>query len=191
MKGKTPVNKTHQKAKVKKISISRVILIIVAVVVASVFLIFSIYRPSERRKAPPVKQSGKVVAPEFRKDGAISIKSLKTSSVINLDIEVADDEAERMTGLMYRLSLPEMAGMFFIFEDEEPRSFWMKNTYISLDIIYINAEKKIVSIQKYTQPKTTFSIPSEKPAKYVLEVNAGFSDKYNINPGDQIELHAD
>jgi uncharacterized membrane protein (UPF0127 family) len=48
---------------------------------------------------------------------------------------------------------------------------------------------EIVSIQKYTQPKTTFSIPSEGPAKYVLEVNAGFTDKFGINPGDKIDLH--
>jgi hypothetical protein len=62
----------------------------------------------------------------------------------------------------------------------------MKNTFISLDIIYINSQKEIVSIQKYTQPKTTYSIPSEKPAMYVLEVNAGFTDKYRIAAGDKI-----
>ena len=58
-----------------------------------------------------------------------------------------------MRGLMDRLNLPENAGMLFIFAKDEPRSFWMKNTYISLDIIYINSNKEIVSIQKYTQPK--------------------------------------
>jgi len=105
-----------------------------------------------------------------------------------LDIEIADDENERMRGLMDRLELPENAGMLFIFDGDEPRSFWMKNTYISLDIIYINSKKEIVSIQKYTQPKTTTSIPSEAPAKYVLEVNAGFTDKYGIGPGDRIVI---
>jgi uncharacterized membrane protein (UPF0127 family) len=64
----------------------------------------------------------------------------------------------------------------------------MKNTFIALDIIYINADKEIVSIQKYTQPKSTYSLPSEKPAQFVLEVNAGFCDKYNIRPGDKIEF---
>ena len=57
-----------------------------------------------------------------------------------------------------------------------------------MDIIYINANKEIVSIQKNTQPQTTYSIPSERPARYVLEVNAGFTDKYEINPGDKIEF---
>ena len=64
----------------------------------------------------------------------------------------------------------------------------MKNTYIPLDIIYLNKNREIVSIQKYTQPKSTYSLPSEKAAMYVLEVNAGFSDKFNVQPGDRVEF---
>ena len=105
-----------------------------------------------------------------------------------MDIEVADNDGERMRGLMDRQNLPDNAGMFFVFPNDEPRSFWMKNTLLSLDIIYINSRKEIVSIQKYTQPRSTYSIPSEKPAMYVLEVNAGFTDKYGINAGDRIEF---
>jgi uncharacterized membrane protein (UPF0127 family) len=93
-----------------------------------------------------------------------------------------------MRGLMDRFSLPDQAGMLFIFDNDEPRSFWMKNTYISLDIIFINSNKEIVSIQKYTQPRTTSSIPSDKPAMYVLEVNAGYCDKFDIKPGDKVEF---
>jgi hypothetical protein len=110
------------------------------------------------------------------------------SAQIQLDIEIADNDEERMRGLMDRQNLPDNAGMLFIFPNEEPRSFWMKNTFISLDIIYINSRKEIGSIQKYTQPKSTYSIPSEKPAMYVLEVNAGFTDKNGINAGDKIDF---
>jgi uncharacterized protein len=169
------------------------LLISVAVVIAIVFILslvlFNTYEPV--RKKPVSKQHSNVTktSPAFRKDGTLSLIPLSNSSPIKIDIEIADDEAERMRGLMDRFKLPDSAGMFFIFPDEIPRSFWMKNTYISLDIIYINADKEIVSIQKYTQPQTTTSIPSEKPAKYVLEVNAGFTDKMNINPGDKIEFN--
>ena len=113
----------------------------------------------------------------------------RNQPIVNIEIEVADEEAERMRGLMDRISMPENAGMLFIFEEEEQRSFWMKNTYLSLDIIFINSKKEIVSIQTYTTPKTTTGIPSELPAKYVLEVNAGFTDKYGISAGDKIDFN--
>ncbi|MFO7614988.1 MAG: DUF192 domain-containing protein [Bacteroidales bacterium] len=131
--------------------------------------------------------SSTATAPSFRHDGSLRIIRDQPEP-ITLDIEIADTEKERMQGLMYRHHLPEMAGMLFIFDRDEPRSFWMKNTFISLDIIFIHSSGEIVSIQKYTQPGSSYSVPSEKPAKYVLEVNAGFSDKYGINPGNSIEL---
>ncbi len=84
--------------------------------------------------------------------------------------------------------MEEMQGMLFVFEDATPRSFWMKNTYISLDIIYVDADKKIVSIQKSAVPLSEESLPSYKDAMYVVEVNAGFTDKYNIKEGDQISF---
>ena len=84
--------------------------------------------------------------------------------------------------------MDENQGMLFIFDDSSPRYFWMKNTYISLDIIYIDENFRIVSIQKTALPRSEESLPSEKPAKYVVEVNAGFTDKYKINKGDKISF---
>jgi uncharacterized protein len=183
---KKPVKKPHQ----KKIGLSRIIIIVSALILALAFLIFSTYKPIRKKTATNQNSSisRSTSSSSFRMDGSLSIYLSQGSSPLKLEIEISDDEPERMRGLMDRFSLPENAGMLFIFQDEEPRSFWMKNTYISLDIIYINSNKEIVSIQKYTQVQTTTSIPSEKPAMYVLEVNAGLSDRLGINPGDKIDF---
>jgi uncharacterized protein len=184
-----PINKTPPKKRApkKKMSLARIAMIVVAVFIALAFLIFSIYTPRTKKNPAPGNAKREVKAPEFRKDGEVRIRSGISPVIVN--VEVADNEGERMQGLMYRYSMDENNGMFFIFEEEAPRAFWMKNTYIPLDIIYIGADNTIVSIQKYTQPKSTYSLPSEKPAQYVLEVNAGFSDKYGLKPGDKIEFN--
>lgn len=101
-------------------------------------------------------------------------------------VEIADDRAERNRGLMFRRELAEDAGMLFLFETEEPRSFWMRNTYVSLDIIYIDAEGRVVSIAAHTVPLSEASLPSRRPAIAVLEVLAGTSDRIGIQPGTQI-----
>ena len=115
----------------------------------------------------------------FRGDSALSPR---------LTVEIADDKSEQRTGLMYRRELAPTAGMLFIFPDEDIRSFWMKNTYVSLDMIFLDAEEKIVSIQKNTRPLTTKSYASEGPAKYVLEVPAGSSDQWGLVPGAAMKL---
>jgi uncharacterized membrane protein (UPF0127 family) len=188
MTDKKNIKKKNKAIHSRKISFSRLILIIFAVIIAAAFLFFSLYSPKKSKPTKRPSSTGSITAPSFRKDGSLTILRSQNSIPVNIDIEIADEEHERMQGLMYRYSMAENNGMLFIFPKEEPRSFWMKNTYISLDIIYINSSKKIVSIQKYTQPQTTYSIPSEKPASYVLEVNAGFTDKYGIKPGDKIEF---
>jgi hypothetical protein len=78
--------------------------------------------------------------------------------------------------------------MLFIFPNEQIRSFYMKNTLISLDIIYLNKSQKVVSIQKNAKPMDEKSLPSNFPAKYVLEVNGGLSDELNIIEGDSISF---
>ena len=87
---------------------------------------------------------------------------------------------------MYRTSMQQDGGTLFIFEDERPRSFYMKNTQFALDIIYLDAAQKVVSIQKNAQPMDPTSLPSEGNAKYVLEVNAGLSDQWNLEKGDMM-----
>ncbi|MFA6449555.1 MAG: DUF192 domain-containing protein, partial [bacterium] len=100
--------------------------------------------------------------------------------------EVALTDSEHEVGLMNRSSLAGNAGMLFVFTDSQIRSFWMKNTLIPLDMIFVGADKVIVSISKNTVPLTTTSHWSAGPAKYVLEVNGGYCDSKNIGVGDTL-----
>ena len=101
---------------------------------------------------------------------------------------VADDDRSRSEGLMNVNDLPDDAGMLFIFEGERPRSFYMANTPLSLDIIFVNSNYEIVRIHQNTTPYSAKTIPSEAPAKYVVEVNAGYTLRHDINEGDLIRI---
>lgn len=107
-----------------------------------------------------------------------------SSPVINVDKALTN--SDRSFGLMYRKKMPENKGMLFVFPNEEIRSFWMKNTYLPLDIIYISSSGKVVSIVKNAIPLTQTSRPSLAPAKYVVEVNAGLADKWKIAKGSTL-----
>ncbi|SFZ93282.1 hypothetical protein SAMN05428642_10344 [Flaviramulus basaltis] len=145
------------------------------------FLVFSSCK--EDKKA--IKQTE--VA--FKKEGELSIFK-KDSATVSLDIEIADTEYETQTGLMYRSSMQTNQGMLFIFEDVAPRSFYMKNTQIPLDLIFIDENNKIVSFQKNAKPFDESSLPSNDPAKYVLEINASLVDKWNVSISDSISFSA-
>jgi len=135
------------------------------------------------RKTSEVKQ----VEVTFKKEGELELKRVTTDSLLaTLDIEIANDEYATQTGLMYRSSMKNTQGMLFIFPDTDDRSFYMKNTQFPLDIIFIAEDLTIVSFQKNAQPMNETSLPSEAPAKYVLEVNAGLSDKWSLEKGDTI-----
>ncbi|NIG55273.1 DUF192 domain-containing protein [Chitinophaga sp. Cy-1792] len=128
----------------------------------------------------------------FKKQGTLAFVSKSGADTIRkIDIQLAQTDQQREDGLMYRRSMTDEQGMLFIFPDMEERSFWMKNTYISLDIIYIDDKMEIVSVQKYATPLSEQSLPSFKKAQYVLEVNGGFVDKYHIAYGDKIAYTKD
>lgn len=123
----------------------------------------------------------------FKKQATLAFLSKSGADTLRkIDIQLAQTDEQRADGLMYRKSMTDDQGMLFIFPDMEERAFWMKNTYISLDIVYIADNMEIVSIQKYATPLSEESLPSYKKAKYVLEVNGGFCDKYHIAYGDKI-----
>lgn len=102
-----------------------------------------------------------------------------------IKVEIVSTSGARSLGLMYRKKLPDAQGMVFVFAKEEMLKFWMKNTYVELDIIYLNAEKRIVSIVKNARPLSTASLASEAPAIYVLEVAGGLSDKWHLTKGSK------
>ena len=124
--------------------------------------------------------------PPFKKEGLLYLVKGSGDTIRAIDIEIAHKEHERTKGLMHRRSMKDSQGMLFIFDDEAMRSFWMKNTLMGLDIIYIRANGEIESISKYVLPKSERSIPSEGPAMYVLEVVEGFCDLHHVEVGDKV-----
>ena len=125
--------------------------------------------------------------PEFVIEGNLTFHNKENRKIIiQIDIEVADTPYEILTGLMYRHSMPDTAGMLFIYKQSQQLFFWMKNTYIPLDIIFVNENMQIVTLWKNTKPLSEKTIPSNQFSKYVVEVNAGFCDKYDIKLGDYI-----
>lgn len=151
------------------------------------YLVISHYM--DKPEKPQPKKQVEMKEPEFRKDGTLKFVSAKGNKLIKqIDIETALTEQQHEQGLMYRKSMDEARGMLFVFPNSEQRSFWMKNTFIPLDIIYISADKEIVKIVKNAVPRSEKSLLSEKDAMYVVEVVGGFCDKYNIIEGDKIDF---
>lgn len=107
---------------------------------------------------------------------------------LRVALEVVRTPKERERGLMYRRELAEFQGMLFIFDRQENQSFWMKNTYLPLDMIFINEAMQIVGIVKSAEPLTTTSRRVDAPSRYVLEVIGGFSDKNGVDVGNRVRF---
>lgn len=118
----------------------------------------------------------------------VSFLSADNDTLSTVEVAVADDEDERNQGLMDVRDLPKDKGMLFIFEESEPRSFWMANTPLALDIIFVNEDYEIVRIHHNTKPYSEKNFESEKPAKYVIETNAGFTISHDIQEGMKVSL---
>ncbi len=121
--------------------------------------------------------------------GAASFQPLEIvtkNGVQVFSVEMATTEEEKRTGLMYRKELPDGKGMLFDFNPEQEISMWMENTYVSLDMIFIRADGRILRIAENTEPLSRKIISSRGPARAVLEVVAGTAQKYGIRPGDRV-----
>ena len=120
-----------------------------------------------------------------------SVTVFSDQESVRVFVEIADTLEERRIGLMNREFLDENSGMLFIFEDSKPRTFWMRNTLIPLDIIFISDDLKILNIAQafpcLEDPCVLYN--SEGDAKYVLEVNLGVAEKYGLNVGDGVQLN--
>ncbi|MEL6356696.1 MAG: DUF192 domain-containing protein, partial [Bacteroidota bacterium] len=119
------------------------------------------------------------------KEGTLVIMR-SNQSLANLDIEFAENREDITQGLMYRASMAEDQGMLFLMPTTEIQSFWMLNTYIPLDIIFIGDDHKIINAAQNTPPKSINSVSSTAPARYVLEVNAGSFQKWGLQAGDSV-----
>jgi uncharacterized protein len=166
------------------------IIIVIVIVLLAVGLFF-LYRFYNKEKVIVTNHvnTHETLEPEFTLEGSLSFVSGKDSSIISkIGVEIADDDASTEKGLMFRRSMADSLGMLFIFNESEARTFWMKNTYIPLDIIFIDEKHSIVCIQKDAVPFSEASLPCKENAKYVVEVNAGYTENYSIKVGDGIRF---
>ncbi len=121
-----------------------------------------------------------------RAAGPDVVEIASKSGVHAFKVELARTEAERAKGLMFRKELPADHGMLFDFQKDQEVAFWMDNTYVSLDMIFIRGDGTIWRIEENTTPLSTRNIPSRGPVRAVLEVVAGTSRKLGIAPGDKV-----
>jgi len=122
----------------------------------------------------------------FRVDGTLAFVRPDGSVIRAIEIEIAEDEKARQTGLMYRRKMTLGQGMLFLFDEEEIRRFWMANTPIPLDIMFVGADSQVVSIARRTRPLSQENVVSTSPAQYVVEVRGGFSERYGIDENTRI-----
>ncbi|HWU26178.1 MAG TPA: DUF192 domain-containing protein [Rhizomicrobium sp.] len=118
--------------------------------------------------------------------GQQTLEIASKTGVHTFSVEIADNDAEREKGLMYRRELPEGRGMLFDFHREQDVSFWMQNTYIPLDMIFIRGDGRIFRIAENTEPLSTRLVPSGGPVRAVLEVIGGTARKLGIEVGDRV-----
>jgi hypothetical protein len=121
-----------------------------------------------------------------RPAGVETLEIATKTGVHAFSVELADNEAEREKGLMFRKELPEGRGMLFDFHREQDVGFWMQNTYIPLDMIFIRGDGRILRIAENTTPLSTKIVPSGGPVRAVLEVIGGTARKLGIAPGDRV-----
>jgi uncharacterized membrane protein (UPF0127 family) len=119
--------------------------------------------------------------------GEATLEIISKSGVHAFSVELATNDAERSRGLMFRKELPEGHGMLFDFESDRPVAFWMHNTLISLDMIFITGDGRILRIAENTEPLSDRLVPSGGPVRAVLEVIAGTARKLGIKAGDRVE----
>ncbi len=162
----------------KKTKYSRkfwVIVLAAVIVIGAVFLLKSNRTESDMPSAPT-----------FTKQGELTILNREDKPIVTIDIEIADDDGKREVGMMGRRSMEERQGMLFILAGEQMASFWMKNTIIPLDMLFIDKTGNIVTICRNTTPFSEQSYSATAPVIFVLEVNGGFADKYGVKEGDKI-----
>lgn len=116
----------------------------------------------------------------FRKDGALSFLTAAGDTVTTIDIEIAETNQSRAQGMKGRRSLPPQSGMFFIMDDVDTSGFWMQDTPLPLDIMFVGPDSVIINVVERTTPYSEAIIRPEAPKKYVVEVRAGFSDRMGI-----------
>jgi len=180
---KSAKRRKNKRASGRPVRVRSTVVIIVIIVIGA--LGYVLFKPAPV-PVPAASPSTSPVAIPPQRTGEIRFLSPDKREKATITVEIAADEQSRALGLMHRRSLGRQHGMLFIFDRSEVQSFWMKNTFLSLDMIFVNEEGMIVTIHKRTTPRSQQSYPSTEPALYVVEVNAGFTDEHGIVVGDKI-----
>ncbi|MBI9072390.1 MAG: DUF192 domain-containing protein [Melioribacteraceae bacterium] len=171
--------KIPKQSKTKTIVVSVIILSFLALMIVSNFI-------GNNSNSSKNNSKKNIVNYLFQNNGELTFSNSGGNYISKINIEVADNDEERAQGLMFRTSMQEDQGMLFIFPQEAMQSFWMRNTFIPLDILFVSSDLEIVTIHRNTETTSDQSYPSSKKAKYVVEVNAGYCDKFKVNEGDKI-----
>ena len=169
----------------KKKSKSTQLLIGLLILIFAGYMIYSNFIVTDKTVKRSEQKVGQSIF-DFTREGDLTFTDAEGKYLTKIDIEIAEDEEARNTGLMYRAKMKEDQGMLFIFPAEKPQSFWMRNTILPLDIIFVNSKMEVVNIRDHAKPFDESSYSSTGPAKYVVEVNAGFADEHGIIPGSKI-----
>lgn len=140
----------------------------------------------------PACRSGNAVKPEnsrtdLRNSPTVVIPAAGRD--VTFRVELARTPSEHERGLMYRSRMDADAGMLFLFDRLSPLTFWMKNTLIPLDMVFLDGDRKIVGIVENAEPQTLTSRHVDAPAQYVLEINGGLAARLGIRPGTTVEFH--
>lgn len=117
----------------------------------------------------------------------VTFVTSENDSISTIEVAIADNEQETQLGLMFVKDMGEDQGMLFVFDQAAPRSFWMANTPLPLDIIFIDSNYEIVRIHRNTPPFSRESFSSDIPAQYVVEVNGGYTVDHDIQEGMKIK----
>ncbi len=161
-----------------KIGLRRLANVCLVVLVASIVLSACEDEPKKAISTEPIT---------FTKEGELEIYRGGSDTLLTqLNIEIAESDYEIQTGLMYREKMETNQAMLFIFPDVAYHSFYMKNTLIPLDIIFVDEGLNIVNIKQNASPLDESGIPSGMPVQYVLEVNAGLTESWGVELGDRI-----
>jgi uncharacterized membrane protein (UPF0127 family) len=143
------------------------------------FLLFAILTAA----VPAMAQDTPMLLPV---DAAPLAISRDGKEIARFTVEIADDRGERSRGLMFREAFPDDRAMLFVFEETRKVAFWMQNTPRSLDMLFVRENGELASIARDTTPFSTDEVPSAEPVRYVLEINAGLSNRLGIEPGDRV-----
>ena len=161
-----------------------VIGVAVLLLALGVFLLRDAFTPTPGNA--PMDNNSQPLHDPFRHDGQVVFSSQSGARVAEIEVEIADRDEARTQGLMGRTVLREERGMLFLFDDAEPRSFWMVNTPLPLDILFVGEDFRIVKIHRNTRPFSEESLESGAPARYVVEVNGGYCVRHGVSEGDRI-----